>query len=131
MKSFLFQNVELANLIVSIYKTKLPVPVSRKIMAITISFDLGADNLKKGKDKLMEEYAVRDEKGEISVEGGRFAVSPEKADEYTAKLQELLDCDYKMPQLQSSDLDALPDLSAKDLKLLLDAGLIPSLDIPI
>lgn len=131
MKSFLFQNVDLASLLVSIYKTKLPVPVSRKIMAITISFDMGADRLRTGKDKLMEEYAVRNEAGEISLEDGRFAVSPEKAEEYTDKLKDLLDSDHKMPQLLSSELDALPDLSAKDLKLLLDAGLIPSLDIPI
>lgn len=124
MKAVLSQSESLTKVLNSLYKSRLPGSVSKKVLYIVLEFEKASADFTKKKSALQEKHGEKTEKGELKVEDGKAVFTPENRLKFNKDYEALCNKNVAIGLLSQSDIDSLSEISGEELKILLDAGLI-------
>ena len=68
---------------------KLPVKVSYAIAKNIAKIESELKHYNKEREKILEEYCLKDETGNLKVENGNYSIDPEKIDQWNKDIQDL------------------------------------------
>jgi hypothetical protein len=124
MKAIHSQSPDLKNVLASLYKTKLPGAISRKVLYMVLAFEKTQDEFSKEKLKLQKKYGTKDDKGELLIEDGKIVFTPEQRKKFDVEFNKLSVKEHSLGLLSQGDIELIPNITSEELKILLDASLI-------
>ena len=119
MKLEVHEALQIKRILMPLTEQKMPIKTSYKMMKLISNIEKEGEFFDQQLKKLLEEYAIKDDKGQVDFHDGRVAIEKGKEDTFYKELEELNSIEIEIPELKFSieELDNL-EISPKDLYLL-------------
>lgn len=124
MKSKYLVSQEVQSAVSHVYGSRLHGALSRKVFTLATTFDKGLAEFLKSKNDLQQEYVSKDENGNPMQKDGNYIIPDDKLEEFNSKYNDLLETEFPVKRLDIEDVEEVPSISAKEIKTLIDAGLV-------